>query len=78
MRVLCKTKMENEHKSVGEVASLCNVSANAVRAMIEEASDLGFIERHPDTHHVCVNSIGLKIWHRYIESLYTEDETFIR
>mgnify|MGYP005714663239 CR=1 FL=1 len=78
MRVLCKIKMEGEHKSVGEVASLCNVSANAVREMIKEASELGFIERHPDTHHVSVNSVGIKIWHRYIESLYTEDETFIR
>ena len=77
-RVMAMIKMQKTWKSVTEVASLCNVTTKALRTMIEDADNLGLLERCPDTHYVRANEYSIGVWYKYIHTLYDEDEKFIR
>ena len=77
-RVMAMIKMQDTWKSVTEVASLCNITTKALRTMIEDATNLGLLERCPDTHYVRANDYSVGIWFKYVQTLYDEDEKFIR
>ena len=77
-RVMGMIKLENKWKSVTEVSSLCNITPKATRTMITECEELGFLERCPDTHYVRANDRSVRVWYKYVQTLYDEDEKFIR